>query len=474
MYWNLFKTNNCVDLSRLKQALIIPAIHQFARDRNNINTACLDTCWTHGHLHGRVDRFRFFFHTQVWTSKICILLRSKASRGSHETQKWEGLTVSSLFTLKSQLLTVQLSSLPTPRDLRVECISLILLSQYLYLLVTFCVPVQIVSSRWSFEIPTQGMVLLIAHHRVPWFCKSGRLATTLRRYDMLRLCLQLFSNCVPMMHSLTLNTKLGTVFLHFGNSWQDIWKKVNQKQVYSSCSRFQDRIQASKLRPSSFLSEPSLFFTVAPWESIFRYFQNHHGPSQLPRWNSAECWSQAKPANHCNGSMNLRWLMMINECSLLVHLVHCCFIPFCFLMLFGMNHWNNYHNRCLVSHSSLIGRCAKTPKDLEDRILICIIFAWSSELPTTKYASNNHSVSWIKAEVMSIWLSPGNKTSKSWNKNMPSFNCLGILEFFLWAKCVVVPGAWAVAISATIQPNDQISVGVAYLSFDPEHTASGH
>ena len=372
MYWNLFKTNNCVDLSRLRQALIIPAIHQFARDRNNINTACLDTCWTHGHLHGRVDRFRFFFHTQVWTSKICILLRSKASRGSHETQKWEGLTVSSLFTLKSQLLTVQLSSLPTPRDLRVECISLILLSQYLYLLVTFCVPVQIVSSRWSFEIPTQGMVLLIAHHRVPWFCKSRRLATTLRRYDMLRLCLQLFSNCVPMMHSLTLNTKLGTVFLHFGNSWQDIWKKVNQKQVYSSCSRFQDRIQASKLRPSSFLSEPSLFFTVAPWESIFRYFQNHHGPSQLPRWNSAECWSQAKPANHCNGSMNLRWLMMINECSLLVHLVHCSFIPFCFLMLFGMNHWNNYHNRCLVSHSSLIGRCAKTPKDLEDRILICI------------------------------------------------------------------------------------------------------
>ena len=102
------------------------------------------------------------------------------------------------------------------------------------------------------------------------------------------------------------------------------------------------------------------------------------------------------------------------------------------------------------------------------------IFAWSSELPTTKYASNNHSVSWIKAEVMSIWLSPGNKTSKSWNKNMPSFNCLEILEFFLWAKCVVVPGAWAVAISATIQPNDQISVGVAYLSFDPEHTASGH
>lgn len=133
-----------------------------------------------------------------------------------------------------------------------------------------------------------------------------------------------------MMHSLTLNTKLGTVFLHFGNSWQDIWKKVNQKQVYSSCSRFQDRIQASKLRPSSFLSEPSLFFTVAPWESIFRYVQNHHGPSQLPRWNSAECWSQAKPANHCNGSMNLRWLMMINERSLLVHLVHCCFIPFCF------------------------------------------------------------------------------------------------------------------------------------------------
>ena len=59
MYWNLFKTNNCVDLSRLRQALIIPAIHQFARDRNNINTACLDTCWTHGHLHGRVDSFRF-------------------------------------------------------------------------------------------------------------------------------------------------------------------------------------------------------------------------------------------------------------------------------------------------------------------------------------------------------------------------------------------------------------------------------
>ena len=60
--------------------------------------------------------------------------------------------------------------------------------------------------------------------------------------------------------------------------------------------------------------------------------------------------------------------------------VHCWFK---FLSVFGDEPLEKLPNRCLEAHSSLIGRCAKTPKDLEDRILICISHDLQ-KLPTTK------------------------------------------------------------------------------------------
>ena len=153
--------------------------------------------------------------------------------------------------------------------------------------------------------------------------------------------------------------------------------------------------------------------------------------AHLPRWNSAECWSQAKPAHEANATIwdSFQWIFhwrMFIACALIVHRM---FIVGSFLSVFGDEPLEKLPNRCLEAHSSLIGRCAKTPKDLEDRILICISHDLQSyQLPRfTKHqhASNNHSVSWIKAEATSIWLSPGNKTSKSCNKDMLSLDCRG-------------------------------------------------